>query len=564
MTLVQVLADENSIHMSCDFCLTNPFTGATVKNDAHKLVQFGMPGAQGFVGVSGIAEFTGVPIGDWIATRTAELGPGATLDDLLSALLEAREPLLAISDRIVRRHSFVIAASIGTQSTVIFVSNFESLDRGTIRRASAAQDQLTISRTNPKAPAFFSTGSGSAYIDGADIQGLLLAVRSGRPDERIQQMMADANKAVSRQTATVSEGCYTASRHSTGQGSARPHLTDKQTGDFIPPDQAEMFRRLGVQLRPKLDEAGNPLPIRLVQSSFVSMGGSREYFREQLKLQPESSDLWNNYGSFLLSKDEQREAVEAFRRSVELNPANVTAKANLARQLWLQDANVRDADQLYVEAIAESEPTVPAWILSDYATFCAEGAGDDARATEFHERALLDPNFYPVAAARYSYFLFDRGQDMSRADQLLQEALGSQPRNAEIQHLAGLITWSFRSDSEAARAHFLEACALDTRNLPALSWAAQVSLSLGDGVTATRLYQRLAKRMVFTADMELNFGLALLLAYKFDGALRHLAKARKKFPENLGIATNLAATLFCLGRRQEAVESIRHLLVIRR
>jgi len=38
MTLVQVLADETSVHMACDFRLTDPDTRQPVTNDAHKLV----------------------------------------------------------------------------------------------------------------------------------------------------------------------------------------------------------------------------------------------------------------------------------------------------------------------------------------------------------------------------------------------------------------------------------------------------------------------------------------------------------------------------------------------
>jgi hypothetical protein len=31
VTLVQVLADETSLHMACDFCMTNPDTGKVIK-----------------------------------------------------------------------------------------------------------------------------------------------------------------------------------------------------------------------------------------------------------------------------------------------------------------------------------------------------------------------------------------------------------------------------------------------------------------------------------------------------------------------------------------------------
>jgi len=53
VTLVQVLADETSLHMACDFCLTDPDTWKVVKNDAFKLVSVGRPSAWAFIGVTG-------------------------------------------------------------------------------------------------------------------------------------------------------------------------------------------------------------------------------------------------------------------------------------------------------------------------------------------------------------------------------------------------------------------------------------------------------------------------------------------------------------------------------
>jgi hypothetical protein len=47
VTLVQVLANETSLHMACDFCLTDYDTGKVVRNDAFKLVTVTSPSMLG-------------------------------------------------------------------------------------------------------------------------------------------------------------------------------------------------------------------------------------------------------------------------------------------------------------------------------------------------------------------------------------------------------------------------------------------------------------------------------------------------------------------------------------
>lgn len=149
---------------------------------------------------------------------------------------------------------------------------------------------MTVGSVKPKSAVFFATGDASS-IRAAERQELVLSLRSGASDEQIHEKMRLLNESVSTRTNTVSPGCYTSSLHTTGSGSSRPFLTDEQPGDFIPPEFALMMKRFGIQFNRKIGPDGKPMPIRMVQSASARSGGSPEYFREQLKLQPENAEI---------------------------------------------------------------------------------------------------------------------------------------------------------------------------------------------------------------------------------------------------------------------------------
>jgi hypothetical protein len=87
VTLVQVLANEMSLHMACDFRLTNPYTGKLEQDDAFKIVSVTPPMVSGLIGVTGLGSLDGKPIGNWIAEVVAELQGRGSADDVLDVLV---------------------------------------------------------------------------------------------------------------------------------------------------------------------------------------------------------------------------------------------------------------------------------------------------------------------------------------------------------------------------------------------------------------------------------------------------------------------------------------------
>ena len=560
MTLVQVLGDEMSIHMSCDFHLTNPETKKVVRRDAHKLVTVSKFSVSALIGVTGQAFLGGKPVGQWIAEAMSALGEDTSIAEISEALQRAGSLLSQIADREVRRTTFVIASMVGTQSTVTIVSNFEVLRDGRISTAALADDDMTISSIKLKSANFFAVGE-AGKIKTTERDELKLSLRAGKSDGQIHEELRQVNEAVSRRTGntSVGAGCYTASLHATRTGSAQAFLTDEQQGDFIPPEVADSWNRLGFHPA-QLGRDGRPMRTQIIQSSSTIVNMSPEYFREQLKLQPDNAEVWNNYGCFLRERRQPEKATEAFRKAIDLNSSYATALANLANMLW-RTGGISEADRLYTRAVAASEPSVPTGILSDFAIFCDEALSERERSAGLHERAAQNGDF-PLAQARQALFILKHEHDLDRANSLLTQALTKQPNNPQILYLAGKADWFHNNDSDAAMTKLHKACSLDPHDFNVLGMAAYAAMK-SRGLASAAYYCRKMLNILPSAEVHANYALALLMEGKPEGALRHLSKAARSSHGDVmrpAIQTNRAAVLWVLRRRAEAVALMRTVL----
>jgi Tfp pilus assembly protein PilF len=551
VTLVQVLADQHAIHMTCDFRLTEAESGRMIQDDAHKLVKVGAVTAA-LVGVTGLAKLGGVPVGTWIARLFADTNPWTHLEALIETLRSAAEPLLAgVPNAHHRRTTFVMAGYIGTQSRIHLVSNFESFVSGRLERRSQADDVLSVSTITPKGPIYLSTGVVGLVPD-ATQQDAKRILRGGAADETVQMKLADINASVARKSPFVSEGCYAASIHATGRGSSQAFLTDAQDGEFIPPEAREMLHDFAGSLLPRQGGA-----VQIVKSGWALSWKGDAYFRAQLKLEPNSAEVWNNYGADLAGRRRQQEARKAYERACELDPTNPIPRANLAA-LHARAGNIDEAERLYSDALDLYGEEAPALVLADYAEFVSLQLMDAPRATHLFERACRGDG-YSIAKVRYALHILRTGGSREAAEVYGEAALSEDPRNPEVMLLAGLAEFHFLDKRISGRKRIELAAVQAPHNARTLQHAAGVCLLSGDAQTAAYYYPRALRHGATGWEVEADWGLALLLTKKLEGALRHLNRARRIAPvdQRTSIDMNIAATYWAMGRHEEA-KSILH------
>ncbi|MCU7730913.1 tetratricopeptide repeat protein [Actinoplanes sp. KI2] len=396
-------------------------------------------------------------------------------------------------------------------------------------------------------------------------------LRAKATEEEVRRRLREVNVSASRRNAVeekskyryasglISEGCYSASINALGRGASEPHLTSEQTGDFIPPDMAWFLEQSGLQLRPKIGPDGKPMPIILRGSTSVVQNPSKSYFREQFKLDPNNSELWNNYGSWLSSNQRTADARSAFERAIEIDPANATATANLAKRLFFDIADAEGAVGLYERAVEISEPDVPGWILSDFADALASLPGSASRAAALHERAAGDVNF-PAAVARRALFIANSGGNISDAQRLMQVALERQPNNVDILRMSNAFNIEHVRDYTAARAAVEDILRFVPDDPDALRQLGDFALIDHEPEAAVQFYRIALKHGLEPTILRGSYGLALLCSRRPKAAIHQFRKAMRLLPGEPDVMVNAAAAMFVLGDAREATSLLSQVL----
>lgn len=549
VTLVLVVTDEHSVHMSTDFRLTDAHSGALVSDDAYKFVTVQQIRFSAIVGVTGLGQLEDMPIGRWIAEWAADLTSSDTLESAVESLQVRAGPALAsVSDRNHARHTFVVGGMAGTQSAVFFVSNFERLVDGRLLRAPAASVELSVTGVRPKQAIALITGDRDA-VSGTDLATLELVVRAGSGDDRIQQTLADINHAASKVSQLIGPGCFTQSLHADGTGSAAPHLLGEHGDDgFQPPDIELLFERLGIRINPAKDASGNPVPVRMGRQTFSRGGGTSDKdFLEQLKLRPNSAEIHNNYGAFLNSQGRREQAVEELELATTLDPDYVTAHGNLASTLW-QLGDVDGAKQAYARVLELVRPGTYLDLVSDAAQFHDFALRDQTIASELHQAATADGTNH-LAAIRYVGFKVRHAEEREVAAGQIEAIVGSAPPDHRILMEAAHILAELGELREALQLA-KRAVEAGRRDAGALATCGELALELGDADLAVYYLQRAIKRHD-AVGLEWLYGRALLETGKLDGAVRYLTRAAASAPEIAALQSDLACALLLRGRTQQ-------------
>lgn len=158
-----------------------------------------------------------------------------------------------------------------------------------------------------------------------------------------------------------------------------------------------------------------------------------------VRLDPELSDAWVNYGVALRRSNRAREAETAYRRALELDPGQVSAYQNLAALLELQGRGGEARDLLAVTDRGANRNPYSYLALGDISL--REGRLDEAE--RFYRRALrLDPQQAETSAALGLWALSAGKTREARA--WLKKAEKLDPGNARVAQLARQLKGSSR------------------------------------------------------------------------------------------------------------------------
>jgi hypothetical protein len=140
VTLNLTLATRKIIYQMGDFRVTDTTTGEYKDHIAQKQVQIQRFRWSALVSFAGVGSVGNLGVSDWLAGQTRKIPGDATVEALISLLLEADQWLRRVPPR-HRRHTFTIAAFVGSKPLTALVSNFESIDG---RQESSARTRFML------------------------------------------------------------------------------------------------------------------------------------------------------------------------------------------------------------------------------------------------------------------------------------------------------------------------------------------------------------------------------------------------------------------------------------
>lgn len=549
MTLILMLASEDQVHMTCDFKLTDARTGNPLSFDAHKLVPVAQGSLQAVIGVTGLATLDGDNIGTWIAKRTSKLGFDSNLDSLFTVLREASEALARVPANVRRfRHlTFAIGAIQGSQVVVALLSNFQALRGNFLADGAVPGSDLRLDVARPSKPRLVLAGQ-IRSVRKEERRALEYLIRSGTAPDEIRERMAAVNRKAAARTQFVSEGCYAASEFTTGKGETQPFLVE-QVGEFMPPDVEQMLANAGLKLNPKILPDGSRAPLRLVGATSTRYSPSPSFFREQFKLRPDDSELWNNFGAYEVDNGRVDVGRSAYERAIELDPQNFIAARNLGFLLWRTYGD-RESGRRWVDiALQNPDENHRRETLSLLADALLFSDGDVQTAGRLYEESIQgDP--LTASLARWGYYILHfEPMRHDEAERRIAALVQQEPHYGLATLVKAEFLWLIHGDVSGARAVVENLLAVTPKDVMLIALAVQLCVVAGELEKAVGLLRQLTRIEGSNSELVLSFSGLICLCR--GGSI---AESEELFRQAGGDANtvNIASLMWAQARDVEA------------
>lgn len=277
MTLNITLVSRWALFQSGDFRLTDLSTRPPTPRDfaAHKQFIVGAHDWQGLVSFAGIGRTgDGIAVADWLGDLVWGYKASRNSVDAFVEELRGADRWLTRVPRHQRFHTFTLAAFDERHvARAYVVSTFESTH---MRPATSPSERLAVSKLTIGRPTILLAGRPGS-VTRSERDHLLSLLRSDEEPRTIQEAMASVNRRAHSRDSAVGEACYASHLRVNGREESTPFgVPDGQPLS----DPLEFLRRLGIQLRPALDEQGRPKAIQVKGSTFASSAGQPGFRRE--------------------------------------------------------------------------------------------------------------------------------------------------------------------------------------------------------------------------------------------------------------------------------------------
>jgi tetratricopeptide (TPR) repeat protein len=339
--------------------------------------------------------------------------------------------------------------------------------------------------------------------------------------------------------------CTAAAQAADERVAFRDAVAAMQRGDFR---AAEQKLRPEVAARPNDAAALSLLGVALDnQNQFRE---AAEFHRRAVAAAPRSADILNNYGNHLVANGEDAAAREVFLKAIVVEPANVNANVQLARQS-LKQKNGAEALR-YLKRLPAGQLAAPSVALVQLEALYLAGEGAQADALA----AQLSGTLHGDAGMSFSLglVLANSGR-FEQAELLFGRVLAVAP--ADFNVLVNLGTAAASAGHyERAREVFETASRQEPQNVEVLFRLASVHYELKQSQAAALLLAQAAKLDPQRADIQKLLALTATALNALDDAMGAWDAYLKLTPDDDFARRDRAYTMVRMGRSENGIADL--------
>ena len=285
---------------------------------------------------------------------------------------------------------------------------------------------------------------------------------------------------------------------------------------------------------------------------------SKELIQKAVSICPNCSTFWLNLGVVYRFAGQLDNAIEAYQRSLELDPGNADAHFNLGKSLKLK-GRFAEAETYFLRS-REINPMRPSPWLSLMNLYVEELKLE--KAIQLGALALTYfPNHCDIRLGVGAVY-----KRLNRLDEAIQHyriATALSPSNLDaLCRLAS--TLALHCEIGEARTLLDQAIRIDRDSIHVLNCLGVLHTSIGDTATASQVFGQAVEKHPDNATAFANLGKALKKQGWPSLALSRIQRARELEPSNIETMIIEAGVLTSLGRLEEADSSFRQAIELRR
>jgi tetratricopeptide (TPR) repeat protein len=294
--------------------------------------------------------------------------------------------------------------------------------------------------------------------------------------------------------------------------------------------------------------------------ALVSLGRSEEaidHFRKALEIKPDHAEAHNNLGAALFKKGQVDEAIGHYQAALGSKPRSVETHSNIGLAL-LAKGQVDDATAHYSKAV-EIRPDFEHAHYSLGTALARQGRTDEAI---FHYRKALEIKPDDVdALVRLGEALASRGE-IDGAIASYQRAIGIKPDHVDAHISLGNAAMA-RGQVDAAIVHYRQALDIMPDNADAHYNLGVAAAEQGQGDAAIAHFQKALHFKPDHAESHNNLGVVLARRGQGDQAIAHFEQALQFRPDYAEAHNNIGIALARRGQIDEAIAHFEQALRIK-